>query len=124
LIRHELLLCHCILINLMRNNHMKDNVELNSKLLIASFQKAVYLNQTIHANNYYERLYDCFFSRKHSTGLFFSSLLSYETTIKKLLLQSVCFTRMGGQVVEVVKRNNHSGSYIFKWCSVQISCFI
>jgi len=31
---------------------------------------------------------------------------------------------MGGQVVEVVKRNNRSGSYIFNWCSVQISCFI
>ena len=54
---------------------MKDNVELNSKLLIASFQKAVYLNQTIHANNYYERLYDCFFPRKHSIQLFSSCIV-------------------------------------------------
>ena len=66
MILHDLLLCHCILINLMRNNHMKDNVELNSKLLIASFQEAVYLNQTIHANNYYQQHHDCFFYRKHS----------------------------------------------------------
>ena len=28
-----------------------------------------------------------------------------------------------GKVVEVVKRKNLSGSYIFNWCSVQISYF-
>ena len=37
------------------------------------------------------------------------------------MLRSVLQERCGIRVWKVVKRNNRSGSYIFNWCSVQIT---
>jgi len=39
-------------------------------------------------------------------------------------LVGVTHRRCGARLWKVVKRNSRSGSYIFNWCSVQISCFI